>query len=158
MHSYKTLVDFSKYEIKDSRKPLVSTINSYESTDEASSATYYQAYDIPCSSIIANQPSLSAYKYLNTYNSGYNANEYAYFDIDDSVLIADTCCISLNDISWLKSSYSSTGILIYACNDINSVNDYKNIPIAYYSFWKSMKSISADMNIEWDNRGVIVAS
>lgn len=153
--SYRSLADFSNIEIKDSRKPLISSIDSYETNDESSSATYYQAYNIPCSSIIANKPSLSAYKYLNTYNSGYNEDEYTYFDIDNPSLVSDTCCILLNDISWKDSSYKSNGLLIYACNDLNSANDYLNVPLAYYEFWKTMKSISGNMNIEWDNRGVI---
>lgn len=154
---YKTLNEFSNFELSTSRKALVSNIDSYSNNDESSSDSYYKAYDIPCSSLIVNNPSLSAYKYLNNYSTNYNSDEYLYFDIDEKVLALDTSCILLNDINWVNSNIYAEGILIYACNDLSNSGDFNNIPLAYYDFWKPIKSISGNINIEWDNRGVIIA-
>lgn len=150
---YKTLSEFNTMEIKNTRQALYSSIDSYANNEESSSATYYQAYDIPCSSIIFENPTLSAYKYLNNYSSGYNSDEYLYFDIQDVPLVSDTSCILLDNIDWNSSNIYAEGLLIYACN--NLLSDDENVPLAYYNFWKPIKSISGDINIEWDNRGVI---
>ncbi len=152
---YKTLSEFNNIEVKNTRQALYSSIDSYANNEESSLASYYQAYDIPCSSIIFNNPTLSAYKYLNNYSSGYNSDEYVYFDIDDSSLVSDTSCILLNDIAWNSSNIYAEGLLVYACNNI--LSDDENVPLAYYKFWKPIKSISGNINIEWDNRGVITA-